>query len=334
MIRPSSLPLFAKCPSSQLATDWPVDEPNEAGDIGIRGHGDIADHLTTGAPWPEWLDKEMPLARGMVEGAVSGNDRLFAEIEVPMESRYTRGTADLAIHWDSGAIVYDWKTTREIHQDHAEQMIAYAHLAMETFKVDVVTVRLVYFRLGVVTEQEFNRSDVDVWIEWLRIKQDDIGKAYAPGPHCNFCKRKNECGARTNSQLSAVTALTEAHSQKVVTRQDVAEMYWKSELARAALDHYDDLVKEMIQETPLDLPDGRVIKLQSYETTEINARKAWPIAKKFAGDGGLEAAASLSWPTLRKHVAKDLAEEFERQLLNNGALTKIRRTKKHVSKEK
>lgn len=160
---------------------------------------------------------------------------------------------------------------------------------------------------------------------------------------CRYCPRQNECTARADWARSGVSALTVVEPGQIMTRQAVAEVYDRVAEIKKACGQFDKLVKGMLLDGPIELPDGRVVKNVTSEQTQIQASKAVAVLRDVLDldaaqmDLALGVTKSGLGRALKLYADKGdgaaLIRNAMRELDDAGAVSRVEVTKKQTTKE-
>ena len=288
-MRISSLPAFLTCPSSQLPTEHPYEPPSEVADLGTAVHEALAVHVAGQRPDLDAIAKKHhvdsdELEQLYVNGCIAWKDlcKYFpnAYTEQALKWDGIEGHADVSHYDESTMAILDWKSGR-IRRDYSAQLIGYAAAAVEQFgmpksgEVKVITVWLrdMEFEILTVTQDDMERLHHDI-----KRAELDIGKRYAPGDACGYCRRQLVCGARHEYLSSATSALMPIIDAPLSAEQ-LPKLYTKSKMLRKALADYDKALKIALADGPLSDGNGNMLELVETKRDRLVSREAWPLLK-------------------------------------------------------
>lgn len=196
-------------------------------------------------------------------------------------------------------------------------------------------------------ELKVHRFD-DAALDRLR---DDLIEAHARrddgqyGPSigaCQYCPRQNECAAKADWERSGVSALTTVEPGELVTREMVGDIYDRVAGLKKACARFDKLVKGMLLEGDIHLPDGRRVTNVTSEQTKIQPSKALAVLAALDFDAAqLDQAVKVTKSGLGKALkiyaddgqGAELVRQTMRALDDAGAVSRVSVTKKQTTKE-
>lgn len=352
--RPSSMPRAFDCPSSMLDVVAPVNIPSDDSDLGTAAHyalslvvmgadpdlGEIA--LTYGVdvddlgPLVAYGRKAWAELRPLFGGA--------AEVEVPLESDITSGTADLLRADAEAVVVGDWKSGRN-RRSYRKQVQAYAYAARARHGMPasgVITAIVIWLRHAEFEVLHFTAEHLDAFrADYLALERS-IGKEFAPGDHCFGCRRSLECEARAAYLRSAGAALVAANDSEALEPAKLAALYPMAQAVEKAVEAYRSALRLALAKGPLALEDGRQLELVDERRAVIDPRAAWPVltANGFndadiartltMAKGKIESVAGDKAPAKEKgkHKAAILRALEQAGALTHATITKIQVAKK------
>lgn len=205
-----------------------------------------------------------------------------AKTEVPLDGAVTKGTADVLSvaypsdnpHMPDSTAILDWKTGWS-GDEHKHQLMAYADASRHLYgmpSTGYITAFEVWLRAREYRTYNFTADELDGFRDRAQRQLELIGKQYAAGPHCKFCPRQNQCQARNEFIRASVVALIpsddEAHA---LTRDQLGALYERSKIVEQALRRYGKMLDAALDDGPIELPDGRALRLVTVERDEIQA---------------------------------------------------------------
>lgn len=286
MIRPSSMPRFIACPSSALPCDRPVDVPTEAAAMGNAVHRSLAaavvgEHVDLDSVSREWGVDRAEL------GALHRNGlRIWDAVkhifpdpvcEVPLRSTLTEGTADVVS--EAGAAVLDWKSTRIETKDYSAQLAAYALCYAQTYGMGPrgeITTVIGWLRSGDYEVVKYDEASLEAFVDRVRDAESKVGTVYGPGEACSFCPRRNVCAAREEWVRSSSAALVPT-SGAALTPAALGAVYDRIKVVERAAEEARKVLRDLASHGPVDIGDGRVLRLDETEHEVISPRAAVPV---------------------------------------------------------
>lgn len=287
-MRISALPTFLNCPSSALECDRDYAPGSDAASLGSAVHELLERHVmlkpedigaTAKRYGVDCDDLERLYAYGCIAWRELEKHFPDPKTETELTGDGIKGHADVMSITDKTMTILDWKSgfTRK---DYSAQVIGYAAAAVDMFgmpksgAVQVATVWLRYFEYEVIN---VTQEDIERLYHAIARAGLGIGKDYAPGDVCTYCKRQMQCEARNDYLRSAAQAL--AHVGNVEISVDLmGSLYHRSRLLKKAIEHYDKALKMMLaQHGSVSDGCGGVIELARVKRDKIVAKEAWPV---------------------------------------------------------
>ena len=326
-VRASSVPRFFACASSEADTEAPFNPTSDAAEMG-RGNHLAIEHTVRGevpnlAQIAE--DHGIELA-GLVEthrNAVAIWEKLEpyfgagTKAEMRLEGAFTGGTADL-IEADADHIaILDWKFG-SVRRAYRPQVLAYGQAAVDSFGWPAsgqIDCWIAYPRLS--EEPDYFAvlpEDLEAFRRRWAEQERSIGKQYAPGESCGYCRRKLECRAREDYTRTAASSLTVIDAD-TMTAQDLAKLYPQAQMLEKALAHYKAVLRDLVAEAgALDTGDGKTLKLVEVTKESLDPELAEDVAKNLLGlsDDNFRATLTVSKAKLIKAV-KDRAPRGKKE---------------------
>ncbi len=286
--RISSLPTLLACPSSGLPTEREYDPVSEAADGGTAGHEALAYLATDEEPDIAAIAAKYDgVSADDVDFMYSFGSRAWRELEQyfpspraeePLEGDGIIGRTDMFHNDGLTMATLDWKTNRE-EADCMDQVRGYATAAVDQYGMPesgYVTCIVVWVRLGRWDIVNLNQQDIDNFKARLRYAEKRVGKSYAPGDSCMYCRRQLECEARQDFMRTAATSIATT-AGGAMTRESLALLHPQSKMLRRALTAYGDALRVALQEGPLPDGEGKVLSLVESKRDTIDPLQAWPV---------------------------------------------------------
>jgi hypothetical protein len=272
--------------------------------------------------------------------------RWFPDVatEIKIEGPVTRGTIDVICVEPDALAIADWKTGRS-GDEHKYQRMAYADAAREIFGIPsrgfIPTFEL-YTALGEIQCVNLTEEMLDGFREQCR---EQIKSAlsdhpqYAPGAHCKFCPRQNECAALEDYNRTSASSLIETGST-ALTRDDVGRLYDRYKLLKDAIVKYENMLDSVLEDGSIDIGNGRVVQLKDEKRETIEASNdVLDVLASFAiDDASLLLGESLPKSAIKRACkaisAKGKASALERSIMKelreSGFVTKKTIKKKEI----
>jgi hypothetical protein len=269
--------------------------------------------------------------------------RWFPDVatELKVEGPVTRGTIDVICVEPDALAIADWKTGRS-GDEHKYQRMAYADAAREIFGMPsrgFIPTFEIYTALGEIQCVNLTEEMLDGFREQCseQIKSAlSDNPQYAPGAHCKFCPRQNECAALEDYNRTSVSSLIETGST-ALTRDDVGRLYDRYKLLKDAIGKYENILDSLLEDGPIDIGNGRVVQIKDEERETIEASsEVLDVLDTFALDD-----ASLLFKSIPKSAIKRACKEMkpkgEASELERSIMKKLREsglvTKKIIKKK-
>jgi len=319
-VRCSALDRVMTCSGSLMPCEYPLDYPLLIGATGTAGHAAMARIIAEGVD-PETAIDEVVAADSSLDRAdvdfcvseavrawrsISGGSFTPALVEVPLQSRLARGIADVVRIDPDEALVIDWKMGHG--QDrHDAQLMGYASGVIELVgrwpSCGYVRTVEVHVRHGQWFERHVTPAQLAGFHIDLERRIANPGAQWAPGRVCIYCPRRCECEARAGWLRDSVALLGETMALGP-TRETMAQLYPRAEAAKAALEQYWSALNSLLDDGPLDLPDGRVAQWGETRREEIDLARAWPILRQ----AGIDVAEILGATRIGKGALRTTIE--------------------------
>lgn len=271
--RPSTLTMAEKCGmAAHLAEKFP-----ETSDPAERGSG-VHLEIAIGKPQsPEakaawaWLSRRHPGADVQHERRVQLADPETGEV-------LTEGTADVVVHIDDVAVVYDWKTGM---RDNVAP--AGSNLQLLTYGVAVALADGANaFRVAAVfldgdSEPHVDESPLFTQAEWWPLLESIKAAASKPveakpGEHCRDCYQRRVCPSYQERTKLALTLVAKPNDI-ALTDATAAEMILRVKQVREAADLAEEMVRAHVSGGGRVEAAGKV-----YLPTNCNGRETADVA--------------------------------------------------------
>jgi len=290
----SSVPSILICAGSAQLVAEPYNPPSEVAGLGQAVHDALAGLVLNGPD--KWIDlsrlaqaNECDLAD--LERLFSYGRRAWAEIsryfpspkvEHEMESPLFLGRTDL-LHADGETMaVNDWKSGRVL-RNHRGQLASYAHCAVDKYgwpKSGVVHALTTWLQFGFYEVQAFTPETLSDFEATYKKQLRNVGRQYAPGEACFFCKGQLVCAARQQFLHQSQTALAiVGQNPQALSVEKLASLYPASRALKKLLEQYDEACRMVLIKGPLPLADGYELRLVEINKQEFDPQKSWPVLK-------------------------------------------------------
>ncbi len=337
--RPSAMPRAFGCPSSLVETANPVNTSSDESDLGDAVHVALRLHVSQLEVDLGAIASEHSVDVNDLEPLFSYGTKAWRELSPHFPSPRTEcaldptdittgGTADVLHASAETAVVNDWKSGR-VRRNAREQLASYAYALRQQYGMPasgVIKGVATWLRFGEIEVYDFDSAALDAFAQSYALDVvDQIGKRYAPGEHCTFCPRVNECEARTAFLRGA--AMVVAEGPGPLAPADLAALYPRAQMLEKALEAYRKALRLAVQEHgPLPIGDGRVVSLAEQSRDVIDARTAWPILQELGlTDDELAAATSIAKGAIEDAI-KDKAPRGMKQKRLMQALERLRQS--------
>ena len=313
-VRPSRLPLAFDCPSSMLPVEYAVNIASDESDLGQAAHY-IAGAVVLGKPYDAAevaksygvdLEELGPLV-GSIHAAWRALSASFFDpsVEVRLVSAMLGGgTSDVLSRSAAHTAINDWKSGR-LRRGHRHQLMGYAYNAREMWGMPssgYIDTAITWLRFGEIDRQKITSPELDAWEAEFLALESRIGRVYAPGEHCGYCQRRDECAAYRHALGTAAAALAPV-TEAPLTPAALAALYPQRSMLRRALDAYDEALKATL-ESGVRLPtgDGGEVYLDEVRRKTIDPRIAWHVLR----DAGFTADELASCMEIHKGAVEDV----------------------------
>ena len=294
--RASSLKLAANCPASLAPAGVQVDSFDPTATTGTDGHLAISLALQA-LPYPT-LDAEteklVELACAWVGNWLKPTYPAFAwHYEMHLAHGSLSGTMDLmgleVEGQGANAVIVDWKATfRE--DDHTVQLLIYCVLLfIECPWLKSITVLIPMLRLGRAEQpRTYSREWVEAWFEEFQRNTLNHPEIYRPGEWCTRCRRKVECPALTQMMQETVEVFAADSTGKSLSRATLPALRTRVNLVKDFIKMFEDWQREtIINDGPLPLDNGKVLKAIDRNIDVIDVQKGWGIITGTFADSDL-----------------------------------------------
>jgi hypothetical protein len=196
-------------------------------------------------------------------------------VEFRMEGTVSHGTADVASADFETLKIIDWKSGR-VRRKHRGQLMSYGSAARKQFGMPAcgkIELTEVWLRDQDVVNYEVTDEELDAHEQRIRDQLKLVGKQYAPGEACTFCPRRNDCGARTEYLQATTQALTPLAGKQytLIDRKQIGLMYERVKQLKSAMDNYDKMLANALEEGPLPIGDGKEVRLVEQRIDKLDA---------------------------------------------------------------
>jgi len=291
-MRVSALPMFWACPSSALDCEHPYSPESDAAALGTAVHKALQMMINEASPDPSLsviavehdVDLEELSRLYDIGRDAWTNLRLHAGLdaevhsELRLEGEAFSGTADIVLVGQDEIVVIDWKSGR-LRGDAETQVMGYLDLARKRFGPRPSYRGIVmWLQFGDIEAHDYEDENLDAFEETYARKLENIGKAYAPGVACRYCRRQLECSARREFMQATALAIAEPTCKKLFTPDLLAALYDRAKMLEKCLDQFKDAVSLHVQENGgLDLPNGKRIVERHYQREQYDPRTTWQV---------------------------------------------------------
>ncbi len=356
-IRCSALPLAFKCAGSVRPASVPINESNDAADVGTAGHDGLTEVVRTGKV--DWdavpaLAKKHDVDEPELRVLLALGAQLWhsvresfpgAQTEVAMQAEIggaiLTGHADLIGRSALTAHVGDWKLGR-LDSNYREQLIGYAVLALLRWsELTAATAGVLWVREHEYEHYALSRPGLDEWRKRFTNEIVNWDGVYRPGSHCQYCPRSHECpaaNALARRDLAIIAdkdlpgQLENAETIAELVRKDPDRAIALIEKARAVTKQADrviDAIKaEVLRSGDVDGSDKRLTLLRS-EKRHLDVLQAFPVLEEQGFDDSDKAEViSISVSKAETLIAKragkgsgaQAVREFNDKLAKAGAI--------------
>ena len=308
VLRCSALPLAFRCAGSVRPGSVPINEQNDAADVGTAGHEGLAALVRTGRiDWeavPE-LAKKHDVDEPELRVMLALGARLWASVresfpnaseEVALKAQI--GAATLTGHTDLigrsllTAHVGDWKLGR-LDSNYREQLLGYAALALLTYpELTAATAGVLWVREHEYEHYALSRHGLDEWRARFEAEIVHWDGTYRPRSHCQYCPRSHECpaaNALARRDLAIIAdqdlpgQLEDAETIAELIKRDPARVVALVEKARAVSKQAErviDAIKaEVLRSGDVVGQDKRLTLLRS-EKRHLDVIQAFPVLEE------------------------------------------------------
>ncbi len=319
-IRCSSLPAAFKCGGSVRQPLLPVDEVNEAADMGTAAH-EASRPLAEGRgiQWEELpaLAKrhgvsleELRMLCGIVQRLWPQIAEHFplAETEVALEFEVLPGVI-LSGHLDVAvtAAFLDWKFGR-VDRDYSQQINGYSALKLLADPtLEKVDGHVVWVRDGELESYSMDRAQLAEWLEDLRAKVVEWDGVYRPGPHCPHCRRSHECKAANALARRDMAALLDQDDATDLTQlapEAIVAILEGAKRAAAIGERVKKAIKDYVAAHGPVVSDAGTLSIKLKPRREVDTVAAWTVLQD-AGfqDEDFAEVIKISLSKAEKHIA-------------------------------
>lgn len=233
------------------------------------------------------------------------------------------GTSDVVGVTETQVVIIDWKSgwTDYGPVEAFLQLLTYAVLAARAYGKDEAVVGII--RLKDDGSSYWQTATLDVFA--LDDAEDRIRKVVTrakvaegsgevpepvEGEHCRYCPAFAHCPAK--ARIIHMASDVESLAQPL-TPETAVQAWERIQLVKKVLERVEDAVKEYARDTPLTLPDGRILGSVEVPRSEINPELAEPILE--ARYGTIFAMEAVE---VEKAVSKASIDKAVRRVLMNA----------------
>lgn len=333
-IRCSALPLAFKCAGSVRPGSVPINESNDAADVGTAGHDGLTEVVRTGkVDWdavPALAKKhdvdEAELRVLLALGAQLWHDvrESFpgAETEVAMQAEISGGVvltghADLIGRSALTAHVGDWKLGR-LDSNYREQLIGYAVLALLRWsELTAATAGVLWVREHEYEHYALSRPGLDEWRKRFTAEIVNWDGVFRPGSHCQYCPRSHECPAANALARRDLAIIADKDLPgQLEDRETIAELVRRDpdravalvEKARALVKQAErvvDAIKAEVLRSGDVEGEAKRLTLLRTEKRHLDVLQAFPVLQEEGfDDGDMAQVISISVSKAESVIAK------------------------------
>jgi hypothetical protein len=237
-----------------------------------------------------------------------------ARAEERLEGDGICGTADIFHNDSETMVVWDWKTGR-IKGDYMAQVKGYGAAGVDQYGMPesgMVTVIVVWLRFQEYEVLNLTQDDIERFHHDIKRAELQIGKEYAPGNACAFCRRQLECKAREDFLRSSAAAISTVSTDAALSRETIGHLYHKSKHLKQALGMYDKALKLALQQGDLEDENGHTITTVAQKRDKLDPQASWPILTEAGLDSDdLAGCVSLSKTKALKIVNDRAAKGYK-----------------------
>ncbi len=241
------------------------------------------------------------------------------------------GTADLAAVVGGVAVVADIKSGPQM-VEHPRTHLQLRYQALAAARAyGCTSARAIVIRIDDEGEQrllsaDFDEMDLDAIAAELRDLLErvelartggDVEAHLHPGECCHYCPAFARCPAQARTALALVD-----HEATELAPGLVAEAWQRLVAVESAAKRVREAIRGFVLRHPVDLPDGRQLRIERGEQDEVIAGKALPWLAETHGVEAAWAAASTSKAAIEKAVGKEAARTAIAALREAGAIRK------------
>lgn len=295
-VRPSSIDLLMRCPSSAELASWKHRQESAAADLGSAVHMLMADVVRGSgrlpidkvlSRFPETDETELMdlLARGKrIWSELKAQLPKDAEVRVeqPISADWTGGTPDVLILLDDCVIVLDWKSGWRTDKSHRWQLLTYLWLARyqmtkESRRLEDTDYQYCvgWLRTGAYEVAAADDEALDDLHATVVGRFSDIGQTYGPGEGCVYCHRYLTCEARQEQHRDALAIFGGQDLEP--TPEALVALYPKAQAAEKALSAYKTALRAALAQGEVPTPEGKVMRLAERNRETIIGSAVWPI---------------------------------------------------------
>lgn len=332
-LRCSALPLAFRCAGSVRPGAVPINEHNDAADVGTAGHEGLAVLVRTGRiDWEgvpalaqahdvDEAELRVMLALGAQLWSSVRESFPGAETEVAMQAEVgdavLTGHADLLGRSALTAHVGDWKLGR-LDSSYREQLLGYAALAlMRNPELTAATAGVLWVREHEYEHYALSRPGLDEWRARFTAEVVNWDGTYRPGSHCQYCPRSHECPAANALARRDLAIIADKDLPgQLEDRETIAELVRKDpdravalvEKARALIKQGErvvDAIKAEVLRSGDVEGEAKRLTLQRTEKRHLDVLQAFPVLQEEGfDDGDMAQVISISVSKAESVIAK------------------------------
>jgi hypothetical protein len=325
VLRASSMTLAAKCAASIAPADVAIDSfdptATTGGDIhraitlALQGKeaaevsADVEIVSQLAVDWVRnWLLPKYPRHQWRSELSLHAT---LGGVEI----RGTMDNAGVSPMLDEEGVVVDWKATYR-DDDHTAQVLTYAWLLLENNPfMPKVTVIVPMLRLGKADPPlVLPRDWVMIWMKEFEHNTLRHPEIFRPGEWCTRCHRKMECPALKQMNQQTAEVLSERGFEKILSRQTLPDLRVRVKLLEDAINCFKAYQREeIIENGPLSLGNGKLLKATQRKLDVIGLQAAWPLLQKEFSDVDMETFIGISKTKMLDVIGKRAPARLEGQ---------------------
>lgn len=332
-LRASQLPLAFRCPGSTRPAAVPVNEANDAADVGTAAHDGLAGLVRTGRiDWDgvpalakkhgvEEPELRMLLALGQkiwAQVAASfPNASAEAELKYELSGVRLTGHADvIAYDAHSGTLrVADFKSGR-LDSDYAEQLRGYMALGLLTVSASLrAEAGVLWLREGDYEPYSMDRAQLLAWLKRIEDEIVNWDGQFRPGAHCSHCPRSHECSAANalaRRDMAVILDkdlpghLEDSETIRAMRERDpdgLVDLLERARRVKKIAERVEAAAKEEVLRAGDVLGKEKRLTLQDRETRSLDAWAAFPVLQAELDDAEMAQVIDISLHKAEELVA-------------------------------